>query len=295
MEKFNNEYNEVYNMYNDDLEVLRKKEKARFILIFVLVLIFFSTLIISNNMYSISVILVIIVLVILNRKIIFSRSMYYILFKEKIIRRIINLVNDKLDYYPEKSITVDLYSRSLFSDNFTDFFSNDLILSKENNIVMSDLVLTRVEGSGKKRRTVTVFEGMFLKLELDFNINSNVRVLLDKCMYDIYIKEKKIDIDSSEFEEKFNIYTNNRMIAMQIFTSDVMAEIIEYMIKNELEFEVSIVNNELFIKYNTGNMFEPNVFKKNLDKELLYFYYVKLEKVLYVSDMIKKIVNNLEG
>ena len=57
-------------------------------------------------------------------------------------------------------------------------------------------------------------------------------------------------MDSKEFEKYFDIYSENKIVAMQILTSDIMESLIEFYNKYQLEYEIVFRNNTIYLKKN---------------------------------------------
>ena len=73
-----------------------------------------------------------------------------------------------------------------------------------------------------------------------------------------------------------------------------MQKIVDFKRKMAMDFEISIINQDLFIRFRCGKMFEASsVNKFSLDKDLLYKYYRILSFCLEVSDLFIKSVNEV--
>ena len=81
---------------------------------------------------------------------------------------------------------------------------------------------------------------------------------------------------------------------MRIFTSDVMAEMLDLYTKYKYRFEISIVNNTVYMRLRTGSMFEANVFGKAMDYKIIERYYSVLKALTSIATHIYNVVDNLE-
>ena len=191
-----------------------------------------------------------------------------------------------MDYY-------DLYS------------SEDLIQGKldDSQFYLAE-VLTQIERKDNKGNTYydTSFSGLFNDVKLLKNTNCYIKFRKDKVNRSILSKlpffssndKDKIDLDSPEFEQYFDVFSDNRMLTMQILTLDIMQKIVDFKRKMAMDFEISIINQDLFIRFRCGKMFEASsVNKFSLDKDLLYKYYRILSFCLEVSDLFIKSVNEV--
>ena len=84
------------------------------------------------------------------------------------------------------------------------------------------------------------------------------------------------------------------MLDMEILTHDVMQELTEFYDTYKIKFETVIKNNNIYIKFDTGAMFEPNILKKSNDINSLWIYYNVLNFVTNLTIKINKLLKDLE-
>ena len=88
------------------------------------------------------------------------------------------------------------------------------------------------------------------------------------------------------FEELFTVLSDNNMIAMQLLTIDLQEDILELYNKYRINFYITIMQNRMYVLFNTGSMFEVFSTKKSpnevLEKyfEIMKFIYKLVEKML---------------
>ena len=82
-----------------------------------------------------------------------------------------------------------------------------------------------------------VFNGLFMDAKLTKNINSTIYFKKDKennsflnkiPLFNSPLNKMKIELDSPEFEEVFDVFSDNRMLTMQILSVDIMQMIVEF-------------------------------------------------------------------
>ena len=81
---------------------------------------------------------------------------------------------------------------------------------------------------------------------------------------------------------------------MQLLTSDIMEKLIEFYKKYEIEYEIVFRQDTVYIRFFTGNMFEPQVGKSSMDKETLYIYLSILELVVDISKTVNKVLQEID-
>ena len=105
-------------------------------------------------------------------------------------------------------------------------------------------------------------------------------------------KKKKIDLDSSEFENFFDVFADDKIIAMQLLTADVMEDLINLAKEAHSEFDITIKNSCIYLRFRTVDMFEAeSLEKETLNKKSLYYYYRVLDFCFNLSNKIVDLIN----
>ncbi len=227
------------------------------------------------------------------------RKKYVGTYKDEIIGSFVKLVSPNLKY--NKVISVELnakeeYLMANFEDKrFNRFYDDDYIsgtIDENVHINMCDLHIQNVTGGGRNRHTEEIFQGLFCKTNCNKNINTVIEITRNKIKF--LNNQNRIEMDSSEFEEYFDVYSENKILTMQLLTSDVMETLIDFYKKYNLEFEIVFKNKNIYIRFFTGAMFEPKVFGSSMDKQLLFMYFTILKFVLNVNRVVNKTLNEME-
>ena len=102
-------------------------------------------------------------------------------------------------------------------------------------------------------------------------------------------------MDSSEFEKYFNVYASDKIIGMQILTADIMEDILEFKNLTKQHFDIFINNNNIYLRFHCGSMFEIRTLKSGpIDEQNLKKYYDILNFADNLSRKIIKIINETE-
>ena len=105
----------------------------------------------------------------------------------------------------------------------------------------------------------------------------------------------RVELDSQEFEKIFDVYCSDKIIAMQLLTSDIMQLLINFQKEMNMEYEITIKNNQIYIRFMSGEMFEAtNVTKFSLDKATIYKYYRMLDFTFTLTDKLIKLIKDTE-
>lgn len=302
MKSFNEVYEEIYKSNHEDLENLRKDRAKKTVALTVVAIIGIFLIMKSFTRYgSFTIVfpwmfvLSIMLLVIISAT---NKGKFTTVFKQKVIEPFVKNIDKNLNYYSQKGIGSVLYRKGEF-ESFDLFSSEDLIegLLDEKYAIRMAEVHTQEEtrDSDGNRHTYTLFHGIFGNVECAKDIGTTLKVRTDKGMLgNIFSGKSKIEMDSAEFEKYFDIYAENKIIAMQILTSDIMAMMIEFKEESKIKYELTIKQNQIYIRFHTGEVFEPKMFTHSLDYDMLKRYYDIIEFIFKVSREINKAIENTE-
>lgn len=217
-------------------------------------------------------------------------------YKNIVLKRFINNFYDNLQYYPDEPMPEHIYRNNGY-EFFDDYNSNDYLEAQINNkynIQMAEVETTREEeytnsDGEKETRTVAIFDGLFAKIVIDKSINSELRIMQDKSFkYD----KNRLNMDSSEFEKYFDVKASDSIIAMQLLTADVMEELVKFEKKTNMEYDVYIKNNEIYLRFHSGTLsVHMNELKDGiLDKNVIHKYFYTLN---FTYNLANKLINTI--
>lgn len=82
---------------------------------------------------------------------------------------------------------------------------------------------------------------------------------------------------------------------MQILTADIMEMLLDFLKKYDMNFDVVIKNNIIYLRFHSGDMFEAASIKKEaFDENTIKKYYDMLEFTYNLSDKLIKLINETE-
>ena len=127
---------------------------------------------------------------------------------------------------------------------------------------------------------------------MDKSINSELRIMQNG---NFFMNKERLKMDSGEFEKYFDVKATNQIIGMQLLTSDVMQELIEFQNNNSIRYDITIINNILYLRFHCGNLFEPTNIKNGItDKDKLEKYFSILSFTNNLASRIINLVNETE-
>ena len=310
MKSFYEVYEQIEDESYEKLEKSRKKSQVILLIsiivcVAMVILIPFSLLktreaYTANSVQMVIIIYVVSILLVLLPFIIkiLSKSKYTPEFKEKVIGKFINNIDEKLKYLPEQGISSYTYSLAEF-EKFDRFESEDLItgiLDGKYMFQMSE-VKTKWESKDEKGRKTSfpIFHGLFGNIQCPKSIKTTLKIRPDKWVFGKIFKRKtKVTMDSQEFEKYFDVYGDNKIIVMQILTAEVMAAMIDFRKQSKIKYELTIKDSNIFIRFHTGGVFEPGLFKNSLDYNMLKRYYDIIDFVFKVTREINSVVEKTD-
>lgn len=238
-----------------------------------------------------------IVLVISSVRLDQDKREYRKIYKNKVIPEFVKLINNQLKF---KSFDNELFKmredyRTAGFDKkmFTSFDSNDYVEGFVDDEIFIKLCDVHVQfRENKNKCTEELFKGIFAHTKCGKDIQTEIKITKNKIK--ILEQEHRVEMDSVEFEKYFDIYSENKIEAMQLLTSDVMETLTNFYNKYSLDFEIIFRNNTIYMRFFTGPMFEPQIFRNSMDKKTLAVYFCILKFIVDVSKNVNKALQEVE-
>lgn len=308
-ENFKKLYEKLYKENIANLETLRKRVRIRQIIFYIVLGILLVQYVLSDTSFTffskkIDLILealfipTFILMIIIGMNLDKHKKKYKNDYKNEIIINFIKLINPNLTYEPGHAVDrIELLYKNVGFENrkFNRIYSDDYISGEvvaDVNLKMVDLHLQNVTGSGKNRNVEEIFQGLFAITNCNRNISTPIKITKDK--FKLKESEELVKLDSSEFESYFDVYSKDKILALQILTADTMAYLIDFYEKYMLDFDIMIKDNNIYMRFHTGAMFEPKIFGNSMEKELLFMYYCVLEFTVELTRRINKTVKEFD-
>ena len=304
-QKFEETFNKVNSEYSNYFEgtkvkVLEERRKAALIVVAIFIGFFICIIIPFFMIFLFMGILGLVIYGIINSKKTTNKgknntfkpsaeSTYTTQYKKLVVMPFIKLLTPNIQYLPNKGLPKQAYVDAMF-EGFDVYHSDDDIAGYINNYQFEIAnVHTEDEHTDSDGHTTytTVFKGLYAFMPLPGTYE--IEMFLRKDIKDSHkilakMSKKRFDelytiLDSSEFENKFDVYTNNKIFAAKILTHDIMQMMVDFENQYKIPFEFTIRNNYFYIRFPGYDLFEP-VIKKDqpaLSKEVLYKDYVTLD------------------
>ena len=306
MEKeFEESFNEIYDKIvlscsNRLKEVKSKNNKFVLVVGIVLIIINLIFIIVPSLRYligltmSISFCLLLIFIMSGNKN-------YRRIYKNNVIEGLVKSCNENYYYSQENGISRIEYGLSGFDNKIDEYFSEDRIfgtLENGDNFQIAEVVTHEVKrirdsDGNVKEEKVQTFRGVYGIVRLEKNTLSNIYIASNSKFRKF--NKNRVEVDSSVFEEYYDCITRDRMTAMRIFTSDLIEKYIEIVKDNKYGFELKIVDNMIYFRYKTNQLFEPPMFSSGLEKNFMKKNYKVMYYPLEIMKATTKAVHEVFG
>ena len=295
MRKFNEVYEFLYKNYNDEMNQMRKKRNRNIVIAIVISILLYFVLF---NDSSISVSLsygILYAIIVITIIIIFSKNGNYTKnFKFKIISELVREFDSNLKFFNAGSVDEREFLNAEFENHYSYIRTQDVIsgkITEDIDMKLSDIEVVEKHESGEDTTYTTIFKGLFGELKLNTN-RYMPRIIIRKNRKRIANKYlEKIELESANFENVYDFYTENPIEALKIFSVDVIEKIVEFQEKYKILFEMSFKGDKLYLLIHHKNAFETKVGKNTLDYNLLYEYYTLIELAGKLGIYLKKLLN----
>lgn len=140
-----------------------------------------------------------------------------------------------------------------------------------------------------------MFHGIFVEADLTKKVKHTMKIRKNSTIQGRRIGETtKLNMDSIEFEKNFDVYTTNKIESMQILTADIMQMIVDFKNNNKIVPEITLKENILYIRFRTGNIFEPKFIRSALDFDTLKKYYDIITFTIELTEKFSKNILEIE-
>jgi len=223
-------------------------------------------------------------------------------FKDEIVHNIIKFIDPSLHYNPAGHIHKNDYKQSgLFLENFDRYKGDDYVEGMRGKTVFcfSELHTEREVESGKDSHWETIFKGLFFIGDFNKNFQGRTYVysennpqlgFFSKLLNSFAWNLEKVKLESTEFENKFIVYSSDQVEARYILTPSFMERLVKLEDLMGDRVSYSFVDTNVYVAIPISEeLFEPSVFSVN-DYNKLGDYY---NTVNIVFDIIDELNLNL--
>ncbi len=225
-------------------------------------------------------------------------------FKHKIIKPLINAIDNKLSYSSTLHVPQRLFERSeLFNASPDRINGNDYVKGyiDDVNIEFSDLHAEKKHRNSKgKDNWSTIFKGLFIVAEFNKNFSAKTIILPDTAQNSFgnlignwlqshnFNRDELVKMDSHNFEKEFVVYSTDQIEARYILSHTLMKRLLLFKQKSKNPLYVSFVGNHIHIAiYYDKDLFEPSVFHSLLNYKIAMEYVKNMHLAIGIVEELK--------
>ena len=289
---FNTIYEELKEKLKDDISVYKKNvRKSISLATLIVAIILIAILLVLRNftaLYPFLIILAIIFLAIVCVSL--KTNEYNSILKYRILNILAQSYNPTCKFDNSPSIDSKIYKDSTFNIDFDRIVSEDClngVLNNECSFTFQEIsVQKKVKNNKGKIHFINLFHGIFCIVELPIIFSYDLKVIKNDISNNLWFKRKnKLEMDSTSFEKVYDVYCNNKIAGMQVFTADTMQKILDFKEKYKMYPEISLKKNNLYMRFPIfKNCLEHNIFKNILDYKEIESFYILISSIINISE-----------
>lgn len=211
-------------------------------------------------------------------------------YKENIMKKALKEYKPNLTYFPNGCIPEEYYKKAKF-ENYDTYHSEDRINGKLNGI---DFMIADIHVKDKKETSdgteyVTLFKGPVAIMTLPNTQNINIAII-NNTISNYHNNLPKIQIDNPIFEDIYDVYSDDQILAMRILTPSVTNKILSLYKKHDFKFEVKIINNTIYFRFYSGELFASNSITPKEEAIRIAIYF---EILTGIEEMMKEFMKSI--
>lgn len=194
--------------------------------------------------------------------------------KDKIFPLIFSFFEGGWTHNAKSPLKVTHYQESELIPSYDNEEPGDYIKGIYKNVPLElhETKLTARRGSGKNRRTVTIFQGLFVYIKANKIFKGKTIVRRDYGLLNWAVNglqsRERVKLEDPEFEKKFDVYADNQVEARYLLTTSFMDRLLNLIKLFQTDsLQCSFYGNHLLIMiptekdyFETGSIFKPATF-----------------------------------
>lgn len=228
---------------------------------------------------------------------------YNKLYKDNIIKSFIDEYDYHLTYHsyetykynndPNSYIPESLYQQAEFIDTYDRYYSEDLITGKINGLIaiqLGDIVTTNVSRDTETHLSTEypVFKGLFSCSTCSKDIQTSIYIRNGKWSQKDW-KNKKL-LEFPEISDTFSVFAEDEALARKILSSEFLEKILSFYQNDSSKLDLTIKQNQLYVRFPCSDTFEISYFEKRNDYELLKEYYTNLDSIIQINKALYELL-----
>jgi hypothetical protein len=229
-------------------------------------------------------------------------------FKSHVMGGMVKAFFPGMQYAPDDRLPEALYNNAAFFSNHEYYEGNDFFSGTIGNsrFQFSDLYTYRIDGSGKNRRTVNIFRGLFFCGDFDCKMGSRTMIKPDMAESALGIfgrglqrvgsGGKLVDLEDPEFEKLFVVTSDDQVEARVILTPLFMQKLRSFRQRAGCEVYLCFVDSKMFLAiYNNRDLFEPRFWGEVVSQRDVSMFVESLVLMFSVAEEFLKAKGMAQG
>ena len=210
--------------------------------------------------------------------------------KKEVFPEVFKFFDKDYIYSEESIIQMPSLEPSGIIPSYDSNYLEDYVKGKYKDVTLelTEAKLTETRGTGKNRRTVTVFNGIFVLLEMNKNFSGKTVVKKDqgkmgnwftrKFNKPLFSKKtvdlKNVKLEDPVFEKKFEVYSTDQVEARYLLTTSFMERLLELssLFSKNGTIQCSFYLNKLLLmipsdknRFEVGSIYQPATFVDDIN------------------------------
>jgi len=202
--------------------------------------------------------------------------------KAEVFPEIFKFFGEDFQYSEDSQLSMDLLGVSRIIPSYDNSYLEDYVKGSYKDVTMelTEARLTEERGTGKNRRTVTVFNGIFILLEMNKNFLGLTVVKKDTGKrWDWFTKSKdlkNVKLEDPIFEKKFDVCSTDQVEARYLLTPSFMSRLLElsdiFSEYGQGVIQCSFYMNKLLLmipssknRFEVGSIYQPATFVDDIN------------------------------
>ncbi|MFP4478801.1 MAG: DUF3137 domain-containing protein [Candidatus Izemoplasmatales bacterium] len=209
-------------------------------------------------------------------------------FKETFLANMFEELIPGIEYRPNDGLDKEVVYSGEFLKKADRYYSEDYLEGKIDDIdfISSDVRMeerrVRHTKNGTQTYYVPYFVGRVFKFDFHKELRGSLQVLESGSPYSRR-RYKKVELESIDFNKKFNVFAEEELTAFYILTPDIMEAIFALEKRHPGNIGFSFLNQQLYLAINNNkNTFELKLFSK-VSKEMIESF---RNDLLVIKDVI---------
>lgn len=221
------------------------------------------------------------------------KEKYKKIYEKEVISDFVKLINPQLtcntvNHYKIKQKYIEAKFEEkdfdvFYTYNYIEGYLNNKTLFEMSNIFVREIY---------RRHMEDIFKGIFAFAKSSKDIGTYIKISKDKIK--ILDENGRMKFNNLEFEKYFDVYSHDKTIATKLITQDFMQILLNFYNKYHLDFDIVFINDNIYLRFFTDSLFEPNIFGNSIDKQDLFIYYSTLKFIIEITEKVNSIIEEIE-